>query len=130
MVHIVVDRKGHPGVRSVDRSGGGEVEVLKLVMTAALEDIQEAGEVALHIRVGVFERIADARLGGQVDDDLEPFVREKRFHGFPVGQIHPDETEILFPLEYSEARLLQCHVVIGVQVVETDDVPLREAFMK
>ena len=54
-------------------------------MTAALEDIQEADEVALHVRVGVFERIADTRLGGQVDDDLEPFVREKRFHGFPVG---------------------------------------------
>ena len=48
------------------------------------------------------------------------FSFEKRFHGLPVGEVGPDEAEVFVILQKGEARLLQGHVVVGVQVVETD----------
>ena len=120
VVHVVVDGKGHPGIGPVDRTGGGEDEMLHLLAAAPLEDIQESDEVALHVGVGVFERVADARLGGEVDDDLGPLAFKKRLHGRLIGEVGPDEAEVSAVLQKGEARLLQGHVVVGVQIVEAD----------
>ena len=46
---------------------------------------------------------------------------KERFHGPPVGEIGPDEAEVFVILQKGETRLLQGHVVVGVQVVETDN---------
>jgi hypothetical protein len=59
--------------------------------TAPLEDVQKTDEVAVHVGARVFERIADARLGREVHDGVEPIFPEQPFHRLPVGEIRPDE---------------------------------------
>ncbi len=93
MIDVVVNGERHPGVGPINRTGGGVDEVPYMMMTASFEDIHESDEIALHIGIGIFERIADARLSGEVDDDLGLLLREKRFHGLSVGDVRPDETE-------------------------------------
>lgn len=38
---------------------------------AAFQKIDKAQDIALHIGVGIFQRVAHSRLSRQIDDDLE-----------------------------------------------------------
>ena len=81
--------------------------MLDPVMAAALEDVQEAGDVGIDISVRVVERVADAGLRGEMHDALRLLRGEGRLDRRPVAEIGLDEAEAVAPLEPLEARLLQ-----------------------
>ena len=52
----------HRGVGAVHRTGGGIHQVLHPVVAAALQDVQETGDVAGHVHMRVLRRVTHARL--------------------------------------------------------------------
>ena len=99
-------------------------------VAAALEDVERAGHVARDVGVRVFDRIAHSRLRGEVHDALELLAREERRDAdFESARSSFTKRKLACLREALEARLLQCDVVIFVQVVEADDLvaPLEQA---
>src|SRR5688500_1821057 len=90
-------------------------------MTAALQDVQRSGQVAVGVGVRVLDRVAYARLRREVHDALVCALRERRFHGRSVREVDSLEAESLLRLEPGEAGLLERGVVVRVEVVEADD---------
>src|SRR5262245_31041231 len=95
--------------------------MLDPVVPAAFEHVKEAGHVRADIGMRVVERIADAGLGGEMNDALRPLLGEGRLDDSPVGEIALDEGKSLLLHQALEPGLLQRHIVIGAEIVEADD---------
>jgi hypothetical protein len=91
------------------------------VVAAAFKYIERADDVALDMGVRLFQRMAHPRLSAQMHDALESFGGEQPRHRVTVGQVHMDEPESSAPLEPGETGLLERHVVVVIQVVESDN---------
>jgi len=88
---------------------------------AALEDVKEADEVGVDVRVGVLDRVADSGLGGEVDDDAEAVRGEEGLHLAAIGKVDADKDEAVLLFKPLESGLLEGRVVVVVEVVEADD---------
>jgi len=106
------------------------------VMAASLQHRQGTGEVAVCVGKGVVQGVAHPGLGTEVDHPIEPLPgtlagKECR-HGLPVREIATLEAKPGQRQEPGQARLLQAHLVVVVEIVETDhlvallDEPLRQ----
>ena len=85
---------------------------------AALEDVQESGDIALHVGMRVDQRVAYPGLSGEMDDDVGLLLCEDVFHGITVGHVQLDELVSALAIEPRHAGMLQAHVVVVVDVVE------------
>ena len=93
MVHVVVDRKGHAGVGAIDGAGRGKDQVLDVTVPAPLKNVQETHNVGVNVRMGVFQGIANARLGRQVHNRVKFLSGKEVLHGRPVSQVYVDVGE-------------------------------------
>src|SRR6185437_16223498 len=91
------------------------------VVAAALEDIGEANEIGVHIRMRIDQRIAHARLRGEMHDMRKPVLGEQRGNAVAVGKVELDEAEAGMSGKLRETGILQLRIVIGVEVVEADN---------
>src|SRR3954447_6425053 len=89
------------------------------VMAATLQNIQEADDIGLGIGVRIFEAVPNAGLGGEVDNAFGPDGPENLLHRRAIRNVSLDEFEFFMRHEPSEAVLLQPHIVIGVQVIDS-----------
>ena len=87
VVHVMVDRERHRRVGAVDRARARVGEVLAAVVAAAFEDVLEADDVGLDVGVRVRDRVADAGLGGEVDDAREAVLGEELVHRRTVREV-------------------------------------------
>lgn len=123
-VHAVLLGERHLLVAAVDRAGAGVDEVLDRVVTAGLEHVEEADEVALEVCARVLDGVAHARLGGEVHHDVEAVLREQALDEGGVAQVtaHEGESAVCVGLgKHAQAGVLDAGVVVAVEVVETDD---------
>ena len=74
----------------IGRRRGGEDNALDAVFPAALEDADGAGDVLMHIVLGIGHGVGDEGLCSEVNDGVEVFLLENVFDGF-VMNIHDDE---------------------------------------
>jgi hypothetical protein len=95
--------------------------VLHLVVAAALEDVDEADQVAVDIGVGVLDRIADTGLRSEVDHLVELLGGKKLLHAGPVGDVQLDEAESGMAGQSGQPAFLEADRIVVVQVVEADD---------
>ena len=95
--------------------------MLDTVMAAAFQNVQGADDVAFDVGMRVLERVTHAGLRGEVDDLLETFLREQRFHRRAVLEIDAHHRERVVVIEKRSARLLQRDVVVVVEVIEAHD---------
>jgi hypothetical protein len=89
-------------------------------VTAGLEDVHETHKVAVHIRVGIFKRVANACLGCEVDHALGPGFLDKGGQSRAIRDVHPMELEAAAGFELAKPGLLKADVVVGIQVVHPD----------
>src|SRR6267154_265634 len=120
MIDVLVDGERHVRVRPVHRTGGCVHQVLDAVMAASLDDVQKAGYIAGDIDVRIFDRIAHARLSGEMDYAAEVLRREQGLDAAAIDQIALDEAKLLVPLQYIEPRSFEARIVVIVQVIEPD----------
>ena len=117
---------------SLSRSSSSRIPSMRVVGVAArLEDVVESDEVALHVGAGVDNRVAHARLGGEVDHDFRPELSEKAVDKGFIGYIALDEAPAAVGMAFgcllnlSEAELLDAHVVIVVERVDSENFDAR-----
>src|SRR6185437_3566451 len=91
------------------------------VVAAAFENIGEADEIGVHIRMRIDQRIAHARLRGEMHDMRKPVLGEQRGNAVAVGQVELDEAEAGMPGKLRETGVLQLRIVISIEIVETDN---------
>jgi hypothetical protein len=97
------------------------------MMAAALQDIDEALQIGIHVVVRMPKRMAHAGLGREMHHHREFFRRKQRGDRGAVGEIELDETKPFVTFKLLESRLLERRIVIRRQAVEADNrVPSRE----
>ena len=74
----------------IGRCGGGEDDALDAVFPAALEDTDRAGDVLMHIVLGISHGVGDEGLRREMYDGIEVFLFENVFDRL-VMDIHDDE---------------------------------------
>ena len=90
-------------------------------MAAAFEDINEADKVALHVCMRIFKTVAHTRLSGQMNDPVKFMIGKEPLHALPVRQVQEDKPEPVEWFEPLKTRLFQPHIVVAVQIVQSDD---------
>lgn len=123
-VDAVLLRERHLLVAAVYRAGAGVDEVIDRVVAAGLEHVEETNEVALQVGARVLDGVADARLGGEVHNDVEAVQCEQALDEGGIAQVAAHEGEAAVcvgPGQHAQARVLDAGVVVAVKVVETDD---------
>lgn len=103
VIDIVFDAEGKFFVGAVDGARRRVNQMFGFVMAAGFEDVDEAGDVALGIRARVIERIADAGLRGEMDDDGRLRGLKQFFDGDGVGEIGFDEGKVFVGRKLCEA---------------------------
>src|SRR5665647_182838 len=93
-----------------------------LMVAAAFQDIEEPVEICARIGIGVNQRMPNARLGGEMDDERKAMLGEQRRGGGTVRQIQPNKLEILGAGELPQPRLLELRVVVRREIVNADNV--------
>ena len=83
--------------------------------------MQRADDVGVDVGMRVFHPVADPRLSGEVNDPLRPRLGEQPLHTRAVGEVQLVEGEALAPLKLAEARLLQLNVIVGIEIIEADN---------
>ena len=94
------------------------------MVAAGLEHIEESDEVALEVGARVLDGVADARLGGEVHNDVETVLGEQPLDEGGIAQVAANEGEAAFPIslcKHAQTRMLDARVVVAVEVVEADD---------
>ena len=74
----------------IGRCGGGEDDTLDAVFPAALEDTDRAGDVLMHVVLGISHGVGDEGLRCEMHDGIEVFLFENVFDRL-VMDIHDDE---------------------------------------
>ena len=125
--HRVIHRlelvEGHIAVAAINRTTGGIHQILHAVMTAALEDVAKALQVALDVGRKIFKRVTHTSLDRQIRHLQGPFGREQRLYRLTFFQgdlLKMLGTGRCHGLDLLEARLLEAGVAIGVDVVDAD----------
>lgn len=121
VVNIVADREGHLRVRTIHRTAGCVDKVSNLLVTAALQDIEKAIDITGGVGFGVRQRIANTRLGSEVDDSIELFSLEQVCDSLIVDQVQLLKLEVGFRCELGEPSLFQVDTIVIIQIVETDN---------
>ena len=86
-------------------------------MTAGLEHVEEADEIALQIGARVLDGVADARLGGEVHHDVEAVLGEQALDEGGIAQVaaHEGEAALCIGLgQHAQAGVLDTGVVVAV----------------
>src|SRR5712671_702730 len=91
------------------------------VVTASLKNVSEAFDVCIDIGVRIFKRVANTRLGREMNNDGETMLREQRFRRCAIGQIELHKAEIRMTPENVEASFFEPGIVVIVDDVQTDD---------
>ena len=94
------------------------------MVAAGLEHVEEADEVALQVGARVLDGVADARLGGEVHNDVEAVLCEQALDEGGIAQIAAHEGEAAVDIglgKHAKARVLDARIIIAVEIVEADD---------
>ena len=83
--------------------------------------MQRPDDVGIDVGVRVLHAVAHAGLGAEMDHPLRSHLGEEPLHARPVGEIQLVEGKAGGALKLAEPRLLQLYVVIGIEVIEPDD---------
>ncbi len=98
--------------------------MLDRVVAADLEHVEEADQVALEVCARVLDGVADARLRGEVHNNVEAVIGEQTLDEGGVAQVaaHEGEAAVCVGLgQHTQAGILDAGVVVAVEVVETDN---------
>ena len=70
VIYIVMHRKRHGGVCSINAGTTGVNQVTHFVVSTPLQNVRKTNDVAVHIGQRIFDGIADSGLSGEVDHAL------------------------------------------------------------
>jgi len=96
-------------------------------VAATFQNVEKAYDIGVDIGLRILQRVAHPGLRGKMDDRSELAVAEHGFREFAIGEIEPVKSEILVLAKNREPRLLECRIVIGIDIIYADN---RAAMLK
>lgn len=90
-------------------------------VTAAVENVLEADDVRLHVRVRILDRISNASLSGEMNDAAESMRRKQRLHGAAIGDIEFLKAKAASRFKARQSCKFEVWVVVVVEVVDAND---------
>lgn len=121
LVGGVIHGEGNFFVAAVNGTGAGVNQMFRAEMSAALQHVEEADDVALDVCGAVVYRMAHARLSRQVHHVRGAVFSKQRVQKIFVGQVAAQKCPRARRVNEFEPILLQAHVVIVVHVVHADN---------
>ena len=91
-------------------------------MPARFEHVQERDQIGLRVGVRMGDRVAHARLRGEMNDAIESRVPEHGTERGRIGEIEFERGEPGMPPQAFEPGALEADIVVGVKIVDTGDV--------
>ena len=119
MIHRIAHREGRLLVGAIDGRGAGIDEMRDLERPRQLQHHRMAHHVGGDIGEGIFQTVANARLGREVDDRADVGGGQGPDHAF-VGDVGLVKREVLVRRKGQQPRLLQYHIIIGAEIVHAD----------
>src|SRR6478752_3510631 len=92
------------------------------IVTAAFENGRKSRKVGIDIREWIDQRVPDAGLRGKMYDVRKAELLEQVRHPAAVGKVQFHEPKPTRLRELRTPRLLQRRVIVGIHVVEADNV--------
>ena len=101
------------------------------IVPAAFQNVIEADDVGFDIDIRVVDAVADAGLGGEIDDNCRTVLLEHFLQQGLIRKIAPDEDmpyRAFFGgfLDLGQTPFFQTDLIIVVHAVKTDDGSARE----
>lgn len=122
IVHLVVRGVRHLLVAAIDRGGRGIDQMLDFVVTAGLQDIVESDKVALNVRVGIGDAVADSSLSGKIHDNGNLVFREDFLHCVFVSDGGVDKSPVTMQsLYFFQTLILDVDIVVVGCRIDTDN---------
>ena len=96
--------------------------MLHRVVTASLQNVVKADNIALDINIGVVDGVADTSLGCEIDYDVKLIFRKKFIYQLTVGNGAPIElvnNSLRYQfLQFAEPVLFEGNIIVGIHVVD------------
>lgn len=92
-------------------------------MAASFQEIEESAQIALAVGIWIGERMTNAGLGCEIDDDFRINRGNERRNAVTIGEIDMLEPEMRKFLQLIEAGPLQADVIIFTHGIETYNLP-------
>jgi hypothetical protein len=92
------------------------------IVPASFQNVHEAREVAVHVCVGILQRIPDSGLGSQMNNDLGFFSFKEVRHTLSVGKIENAKPEPGALLQDCKTIILESNFVVCIEVVHPDNI--------
>ena len=93
--------------------------MLNFCSVGKLQHVVMADEIGLRVGAGIFDRVADARLGGKVQHNIESLAAGSARQRVGLGDIGLHETKAGFSLKYPQSRGLELWRIIGVEIIDS-----------
>ena len=90
----------------------------RAAVAAAFQDIEKSRQIGVQIGMGIFQRIAHAGLGGEMNHAMKTAAGEQILRRRAVGEVEPMEGETPVLRERLETRLLQRRVIVVIEAVD------------
>ena len=94
--------------------------MLDTLIPTDLKDIGEPDDVRVHVSGRLSSGVTDAGLGSEMQDLGRLGVRDDPLKQRAIADVASNKREAVAS-RLRESRLLECHVIVGVQVVDPDD---------
>ena len=121
VVYILVYRKRHGGVGTIDAGAAGIHKVFDPMVAAAFQNVCKADDVTVDVGHRVVDGVAHPGLGGEVDHALRLVRGEGCFYGAAVSQVDAQVCVIKVIGIPCQSRFFDCGVVIIVVVVNANN---------
>ena len=121
MIHILVDRKRHGGVGTINAGTAGINQMLNTMVTAPFEDVSKANDVAVDVSKWVVDGLTHTSLGRQIDHPLWLVCGETVFNGRSICQVNSQMRVVGMVIKTRQTSLFDDRVVIVIVVVNTND---------
>ena len=96
--------------------------MLDLVVATCLQDIVESDKVALNVRVGIGDAVADSSLSGKIHDNGNLVFREDFLHCVFVSDGGVDKSSVTMQsLYFFQTLILDVNIVVVSNGVNTND---------
>src|SRR5579885_1425810 len=121
MDDVVLHGERHPRIAAVNRARRCEHKMFDVGMSAAFEDVQKPCKVAVGVRMGIRERVADTGLGSEMHDAAYWIAIKHGRNGGAIRKVDSFKLKCRKGSQAREPRFFQPHVIVRVEVVEPED---------
>ena len=90
-------------------------------MAACFKDIEKADQVRFHISIRVGDEVTHTSLCSKVDDHRRLVLLEQLRDQLLVGDVAFDKGKCGILGQLIQAELFQCHIIVGIHVVDADN---------